>query len=73
MTKKDYQLFADAVSQIEDNEIREKIKLFLIGLFGKDNYRFDHQRFIDWIERRRNNASMKGTRYNQKYMPLGIK
>ena len=71
--KKDYQLFADAVSSISNKEEQEKIINFLEPIFKRDNERFDYNRFSDWIYRRENNLSMKGTKYNPKYMPLGIK
>jgi hypothetical protein len=71
--KKDYQLFADALSQIENKEEQSKILGFVANVFRADNSRFDEERFRDWIYRRENNLSMKGTRYNPKYMPLGIK
>ena len=73
MGKKEYQLFADAVSLIDDNQRRKDIIDFLYGIFKTDNIRFDINRFMDWVDRRRNNKSMKGTHYNSKYMPLGIK
>lgn len=72
MGKKDYQLFADAISLIENKEDRDKITIFLFDVFEKDNERFDRVRFKDWIYRRIHNESMKGTRYNPKYMPLGV-
>jgi hypothetical protein len=70
--KKDYQLFADALSQIKGDE-RKKLIDFLYPIFKADNDRFDLFRFNDWIERREKGLSMKGTKYNPKYMPLGIK
>lgn len=73
MGKKDYQLFADAVSLIESDNDRDRVIEFLLNVFRQDNPRFDDSRFYDWIRRRRNNESMKGTHYNPKYMPLGIK
>lgn len=72
MGKKEYQLFADAISQIEDLAKQEEIKAFLFPLFKSDNERFSEERFNDWVDRRINHKSMKGTRYNPKYMPLGI-
>jgi len=71
--KKDYQLFADAVSQISNKKEQKKFIDFLHPIFKADNERFSLDRFLDWIERRENNLSMKGTHYNPKYMPLGIK
>jgi len=71
--KKDYQLFADMASQIENKEEQAKIVGFLSNVFMADNPRFSCEKFKDWIYRRENNLSMKGTRYNPKYMPLGIK
>ena len=72
MGKKDYQLFADAISLIESEGDRKRITDFLYEVFTNDNPRFDNGRFLDWIDRRRNNKSMKGTCYNPKYMPLGV-
>lgn len=71
--KKDYQLFADAISQISNDTERTTITDFLAPVFKRDNPRFDYGRFIDWVSRRRENKTMKGTRYNPKYMPLGVK
>jgi hypothetical protein len=73
MGKKEYQLFADALSLIKDENERTKIFSFLRPIFVADNSRFDSDKFMDWIYRRQNNLSMKGTRYNPKYMPLGVK
>jgi hypothetical protein len=73
MGKKDYQLFADAISLIPNNEDRIKLMNFLEEIFANDNPRFDMLRFRQWVERRRNKETMKGTRYNPKYMPLGVK
>ena len=73
MGKKEYQLFADAISQISNKEEQERIISFLEPIFKADNPRFDYDRFSDWIYRREKGLSMKGTRYNPKYMPLGIK
>jgi hypothetical protein len=73
MGKKDYQLFADAVSLIKDKNDKATIMTFLMKIFYTDNPRFDQDRFYDWIDRRVKGASMKGTHYNPKYMPLGVK
>ena len=73
MGKKDYQLFADALSLIKAEEDMQNVKKFLFDVFYKDNPRFDSGRFNEWIRRRQNNETMKGTKYNPKYMPLGIK
>lgn len=72
MSKKDFQLFADMASRIDDDTNREEIINFLCPVFRQSNFRFSEERFRDWIHRRRNNLSMKGTHYNPKYMPLGI-
>ena len=73
MGKKDYQLFADALSLIEDTDKRNEIERFLFPIFEADNPQFDGERFVGWIHRRINNETMKGTHYNPKYMPLGVK
>ncbi len=72
MGKKDYQLFADAISLIQNLADRQRICDFLFPIFEQDNSRFDRERFREWIRRRDNNESMKGTGYNPKYMPLGV-
>lgn len=72
MGKKDYQLFADALSLVKNDDNLEEIKMFLLKVFKQDNPRFDYERFNNWIDRRQNNKTMKGTNYNPKYMPLGI-
>jgi hypothetical protein len=71
MSKKDYQLFADNISQIEDENKREEAIRNAANIFKKDNFRFDEERFREWIRRRRAKESMKGMRYNPKHMPLG--
>lgn len=68
MGKKDYQLFAETISEIKDETKREELINFLKPIFQRDNYRFSENRFREWIRRRLNNESMKGTRYNPKYM-----
>ena len=72
MGKKDYQLFADAVSLIENESKREEIMNFLFNIFVSDNSRFDENRFKEWVKRRINKESMKGLKFNPKYMPLGV-
>lgn len=72
MGKKDYQLFADAISCIENEDKRTELILFLQRIFEADNENFSIDKFNDWIDRRINNKSMKGTNYNPKYMPLGV-
>ena len=73
MTKKDYQIIADFLSLIDNDEKREEMLDFIMEVFLKDNFRFDCGRFREWISRRRKGESMKGTNYNPKYMPLGVK
>ena len=73
MSKKDYQLFADALSLIKDEDSLQTVKQFLFQVFRQDNSRFDGGRFDEWIRRRQAGETMKGTRYNPKYMPLGVK
>lgn len=73
MTKKDYQLFADAISQIKNKEDRERMIEFVGDIFSRDNYRFDEERFREWIKRRIEGKSLKGLRYNPKYTLLGVK
>ncbi len=73
MGKKEYQLFADAVSLIENEQDIDKIKGFLFPLFSSDNPRFDEERFNEWVLRRKEGQTMKGTNYNPRYMPLGVK
>jgi len=73
MGKKDYQLFADAISLIENEEDRKRIISFLDRVFSQDNGRFNLSRFEEWIDRRRKHESMKGTNYNPNYMPLGVR
>lgn len=72
MNKKEYQILADSVSQIEDKVNREKIIEFLVHTLKQDNSKFNERKFIEWIERRRKGQSMKGMNYNSKYMPLGV-
>ena len=72
MTKKDFQLFAEALSQITDDEQRTTITAFIAPILKRDNSNFDYGRFVDWIARRIEKRTMKGTKYNPKYMPLGV-
>ena len=59
MGRKDYQLFADALSQIESEEKREEFISYLFPIFREDNSRFSEDKFRDWIKRRLNNESIK--------------
>jgi hypothetical protein len=60
MTKKDFQVVADAGAAIEDDDARELIMDELGHSFRKINPRFDEDRFREWIERRVNGQSTKG-------------
>ena len=73
MGKKDYQQFADAVSELTNVVERENIICFLTGIFRRDNSRFNEDKFKEWIRRRIKKESMKGLNYNPKYMPLGVR
>lgn len=70
MGKKDYQLFADAISLIENEGDRKRIINFLEGVFFEDNNRFDSSRFQDWIDRWREAVLARDNWTCQKY---GIK
>ena len=65
MGKKDYQLFADAVSQMSV-EKGEEFMNYLFPIFRADNSRFDETRFREWVARRKENKSMNGLRFNPK-------
>ena len=73
MTKKDYQLFGDIISQITEEKEREKIIALIVRVFKYDNSRFNESKFREWIKRRRENKSLKGLRYNPNYLILPIK
>jgi len=68
MTKKDYQLFAEALAKIKNNTNREALINFLTPIFRQDNNRFDEGRFKEFIDRRINNKSLKGLNVNPKYL-----
>jgi len=73
MTKKDYQLFGDIISQITEEKEREKIITLVVRVFKHDNPRFSESKFREWIRRRRENKSLKGLRYNPNYSILPIR
>ena len=60
MTKQHYQQFATALSQISNEEEREKIISFLLPVFQNDNSRFNEGIFREWIKREVNGESLKG-------------
>ena len=66
MNKKDYQLFAEVLSKVEDDKQREFLINFLHPIFEKDNERFDLHKFKEFIRRRLNNESLKGLNVNPK-------
>jgi hypothetical protein len=68
MNKKDYQLFAEVVSRIEDEDKRKDVMSFLFPIFRKDNQRFDGDRFREFVQRRVDNISLVGMRCNPKYL-----
>ena len=53
MGKKDYLLFAEVISQIEDETNREKIIDFLCDVFSEDNALFDPEIFEEWVRERK--------------------
>jgi curved DNA-binding protein CbpA len=62
MTKQHYKLFAEAISRIEDKNKREEFINFLEPILKSDNYRFDSERFREYIKRLVNGESLKGLR-----------
>jgi hypothetical protein len=68
MNKKDYQLFAEVISRIVDINTREAFITFLVPIFKRDNFRFNEDRFREFIKRRVNNESLKGLNCNPKYL-----
>ena len=68
MNKKDYQLFAEVLSNVKEDKEREKLILFLEPIFLKDNYRFNINTFREFIKRRINKEDLKGLRVNKKYL-----
>ena len=68
MTKRHFQLFAEACSKIVDNQTRERVITFLVPVFRESNPRFNENTFREWIERRLNNQDLKGLRPNPKYV-----
>lgn len=60
MSKKTYQLFANAIAEIEDEEQREKQLCLIANVCKQDNFRFDWDRFRERIKRKRAGVSTKG-------------
>ena len=60
MTKQHYQQFATALSQISNEEERERIIGFLIPIFRCDNSRFSEGVFREWIRREVVGEDLKG-------------
>ena len=60
MTKKDFQIFADALASISNEEERENIISKLCPVFKSINWRFDEDRFREWIRRTRAGLSHRG-------------
>lgn len=68
MGKKDYQLFAEALSQVDDDNKRIDLAAFIVPILEADNPRFDRAKFWEFIRRRRAGESLKGLRCNPKYL-----
>lgn len=68
MNKKDYQLFAETIAKIDNENERVKLINWLSDIFERDNERYDKEKFCEFIKRRRNNESLKGLRVNKKYL-----
>lgn len=62
MTKKIYQLFANALGMMSNNEERELIMHYLFPVFHSDNFRFDEERFKEWVRRVIAGEDLKGLR-----------
>ena len=60
MTKQHYQKFATALSQISNEEEREKIISFLLPVFQNDNSKFSEGVFREWIRREVEGEDLKG-------------
>jgi hypothetical protein len=62
MTKRHYELFANAAARIENEQKREEFTNRLINVLGADNPRFNEDTFKEWIKRERAGESKKGLR-----------
>ena len=68
MNKKDYQLFAEVLAEVTNDNEREKIINFLYPIFIKDNHLFNIGIFKEFIRRRLSNESLKGLNCNKAYL-----
>lgn len=60
MTKKDFQIIANALAKIEDEPTRKYICDRFRTAFWECNPRFDGDRFEEWVSRRAEGISTKG-------------
>ena len=68
MTKKHFQLFAEFTAKIEDEEEREKQINFICPILRTSNFRFDEDKFREFIKRRLEGSNLKGLNCNPKYL-----
>ena len=68
MTKKHFQLFAEVISNIQNEEEREKQINFVCPILRQSNFRFDENKFREFIQRRLGELSLKGLNCNPKYL-----
>ncbi len=60
MYKKQYQMFADAISELKNKEEKERFTTLLCNIFKQDNSRFSEGVFREWIRRKGTGESLKG-------------
>jgi len=68
LTKLHFQIFAEALSKVENETERDKLIDFLMPIFKQDNMRFSEDRFKEFIRRRLNGEDLKGLNCNPKYL-----
>jgi len=52
MSKKTYILFANAISDIDNESLREQLINFLSPILSDDNAKFSEERFKAWINKK---------------------
>lgn len=62
MTKKHFKQFAEGLSKVESDELRNQMMTFIGAILKQDNPRFDLERFKEYIRRLRAGEDLKGLR-----------
>lgn len=62
MTKKHFKLFAEGLANVENDELRREMTVFISAILKQDNELFDLERFNEYIRRLRAGEDLKGLR-----------